>query len=400
MASIYRRKDSTHWWARIRVEDGTWKSISTGVERKRSKQSKADALEYATNIEKAAEAATKRRLHTARATEIISRLVEISTGAPLEAYSIAGWLRGFLTSKKASLADGSFKRYERTIEDFIAHLGAKAENPLDELSVKDVEGFRDAELETGKAGTSVTLEIKVLRAALSPALKRGLVKINAAEATEAAKNDGVDREVFSRGEIEALLRAAKELGGDEGKEWRAAILLGLTTGQRLQDVLRIKWSAFDFEKREIKVQQQKQRRTDKKGTLTIPLDDEAESAVLDLPAADKGGDACIMRTLSKLDAGGCNGMSARFSKLMGKAGIDRMEKRSKAKNSKGRRTFGKGFHSLRYTTASALANAGVEERIAMKLTGHKNQAVHRRYSKPDVKALRAAQGKLRGGLED
>jgi len=400
MASIYRRKDSKHWWARIRAEDGKWKSISTGVERKRSKQSKADALEFATGIEKAAEAAINRRLHTARATEIISRLVEISTGKPLETYTVAGWLKQYLASKKASLADGSFKRYERAIEDFIAHLGAKAENPLDTLSVQSVEAFRDAELATGKAGTSVTLEIKVLRAALAPARKRGLVKFNAAEACEVAPNDGETRDVFSRGEIEALLRAAQELGDPEGKEWRAAILLGLTTGQRLQDVLRIKWSAFNFEKREIRVRQQKQQRSKGKNTLTIPLDDEAESAVLDLPAADKAGDACIMPTLSTLSAGGCNGMSARFAKLMGKAGIDRVEVRSKAKDSKGRRTFAKGFHSLRHTAASALANAGVEESVAMDLTGHKNKTVHRRYTKHQVKTLRAAQGKLRGGLED
>jgi integrase len=400
MASIYRRKDSRVWWARIRVEDGTWKSISTGVERKRSKQSKADALDYANTIEKAAESASRRELHTARATEIISRLVEISTGKPLETYTIAGWLKQFLSGKKATLAEGSFDRYERTIEDFIEHLGAKAERPLDTLTVKQVEAFRDAELKTGKAGTSVTLEIKVLRAALATAHKRGLVKLNAAAACDAAANDGETREVFTRGEIKALLRAAKELGGTEGKEWRAAILLGLTTGQRLQDVLRIKWGAFDFEKSVIRMRQQKQRRTAKKGILTLPLDDEAESAVLDLPAADKAGDACIMPTLSKLSAGGCNGMSARFAKLMARAGIDRVEVRSKVKDSKGRRTFAKGFHSLRHTAASALANAGVEERVAMNLTGHKNKTMHQRYTKPQVKALREAQGKLRDGLED
>ena len=177
-------------------------------------------------------------------------------------------------------------------------------------------------------------------------------------------------------------------------------LLGLTTGQRLQDVLRIKWSAFDFEKSEIRMRQQKQRRTAKKSILTLPLDDEAESAVLDLPAADKAGDACIMPTLSKLSAGGCNGMSARFAKLMARAGIDRVEVRSKVKDSKGRRTFAKGFHSLRHTAASALANMGVEETVAMKLTGHKNKQMLQRYTKPQVKALRDAQSKLRDGLED
>lgn len=400
MASIYRRKDSKVWWARIRAEDGKWRSISTGVERKRDKQSKADALDYATSVEKAAEAASRRELHTARATELISKLVEISTGKPLETYTIAGWLKYFLTSNKATLAKGSFDRYERSIDDFIAHLGAKAERPLDTLSVKQVEDFRDAELATGKAGTSVTLEIKVLRAALATAHKRGLVKLNAAAACKAAVNDGQTRKVFTRGEIDALLRAAKGLGGTESKEWRAAILLGLTTGQRLQDVLRIKWGAFDFEKGVIEMAQQKQRRTEAKRTITIPLDSEAESAVLDLPAADKAGDACAMATLSKLRAGGCNGMSARFAGLMAKAGIDRVEVRSKAKDSKGRRTFAKGFHSLRHTAASALANAGVEERVAMNLTGHKNKTMHQRYTKPQVKALREAQGKLRDGLED
>lgn len=400
MASIYRRKDSKVWWARIRAEDGSWKSISTGVERKRDKQSKADALEYATSVEKAAEAASRHELHTARATELISRLVQISTGKPLETYTIAEWLKQYLTGKKATLADGSLSRYTRSIEDFIEHLGAKAERPLDTLTVKQVEAFRDAELETGKAGTSVTLEIKVLRAALATAHKRGLVKLNAAAACDSATNDGETREVLTRREIGALLRAAKELGGIEGKEWRAAILLGLTTGQRLQDILRIKWGAFDFEKSEIRVKQQKQRRSETKKTLTIPLDDEAESAVLDLPAADKAGDACIMPTLSKLSAGGCNGMSARFSKLMARAGIDRVEVRSKTEGSKGRRTFAKGFHSLRHTAASALANAGVEESVAMDLTGHKNKTVHRRYTKHQVKTLRDAQGKLRGGLED
>jgi integrase len=400
MATLYHRKDSKVWWARVRDENGAWKSISTGVERKRDKQSKLDALNYAGIFEAAAVAANKRQLHSARATELISKLVELSTGKRLESYTIASWLRQDLAGKKSSLADGSFKRYERTIEDFIAHLGAKAEHPLDTLSVKSVEDFRDAELATGKAGTSVTLEIKVLRAALAPARKQGLVKINAAEACKVAANDGETRDVFSRGEIEALLRVAKELGGDEGKEWRAAILLGLTTGQRLQDVLRIKWSAFNFETREIKMKQQKQQRSKGKNTLTIPLDDEAESAILDLPAADKAGDACVMSILSKLSAGGCNGMSARFAKLISKAGIDRVEVRSKAKGSKGRRTFAKGFHSLRHTAASALANAGVEESVAMDLTGHKNKTVHRRYTKHQVKTLRDAQGKLRGGLED
>ena len=49
-----------------------------------------------------------------------------------------------------------------------------------------------------------------------------------------------------------------------------------------------------------------------------------------------------------------------------------------------------GFHSLRHTFASVLANHGVNEETRMKLTGHSTREVHAVYTHYERKLLRAA----------
>src|SRR4030095_6925535 len=49
-----------------------------------------------------------------------------------------------------------------------------------------------------------------------------------------------------------------------------------------------------------------------------------------------------------------------------------------------------GFHSLRHTFASVLANNGVNEETRMKLTGHSTREVHALYTHHEEQLLRAA----------
>lgn len=52
------------------------------------------------------------------------------------------------------------------------------------------------------------------------------------------------------------------------------------------------------------------------------------------------------------------------------------------------------FHDLRRTAVRNLERAGVSRSVAMKLTGHKTEAVYRRYAITDSKALEEGVGKL------
>jgi len=256
MATVYKRSNSKIWWARVRVSDGSWKSISTGIKRTKEAASKSSALEYANGYEKAAQMAYRRELSESHATELISKLTEISTGAPLQTYTVASWLQYWLETKKDVRASATYDRYSKIAEDFIIFLGKRATMPLTALRVEDVEKFKAAELKSGKAGTSVNIELKALRAS------------NPAEGCEAAPNDGETKHVFTRSEIDALLEATKEQ-----KEWKTAILLGLFTGQRLQDVLKIKWSNLDFANHTATITPQKQARTKKPRTIIVGQDE-------------------------------------------------------------------------------------------------------------------------------
>ena len=403
MASLYKRKNSKNWWARVRGSDGAWQSISTSIKRSKDVASKVAALEYANDYEKAAQMAYRHELSEGHAIKLISKLTETSTGSPLQTYSVASWLKYWLETKKEGRAETTYERYSKIAEDFIIFLGKRATTPLTALRVEDVEKFKAAELQSGKTGTSVNVELKALRAAFNTARRRGYITSNPAEGCETAPNDGETKHVFTRSEIDALLKATKEQ-----KEWKTAILLGLFTGMRLQDVLKIKWNNLDFAAHTATVTPQKQARTKKPRTIVVPLPDQVENAMLDLPTTSKAPDAYVLPTLAKMKSGGANGASSRFNRIMESAGIDRVELRPKQNNdpdgksetkSKGRRICGKSFHSLRHTALSALADAGIPEDVRMRLVGHENVDVNRRYTKQGIEVLRKAQAKLLSGLK-
>ncbi|HEV2327594.1 MAG TPA: tyrosine-type recombinase/integrase, partial [Verrucomicrobiae bacterium] len=52
------------------------------------------------------------------------------------------------------------------------------------------------------------------------------------------------------------------------------------------------------------------------------------------------------------------------------------------------------FHALRHSFTSALANQGVDRELRMKLTGHKTEAEHQKYTHHELEKLRAAVEKI------
>ena len=71
---------------------------------------------------------------------------------------------------------------------------------------------------------------------------------------------------------------------------------------------------------------------------------------------------------------------------MGRAGVDR----HRVQVSRRRKFSRKSFHSLRHSFASALANAGVSPELRMRLSGHKSETVHQRYTHVQLEPLKAA----------
>ena len=75
---------------------------------------------------------------------------------------------------------------------------------------------------------------------------------------------------------------------------------------------------------------------------------------------------------------------------MRKAGLDLQAVKSAGVRQLSRRTF----HALRHSFTSALANEGVSPELRMKLTGHKTEREHQKYTHHELEKLRAAVKKM------
>jgi integrase len=163
--------------------------------------------------------------------ELVSEIVEQTTGEPLRSYTAGSWLREWVAGKKSAKSRATAQKYEAAIERFIVSLGPRAQLNLRQVLPRDVLRWREGETASGKHPGTCNDYLGIISSAFSAARKQGLITHNPAEAVERLRNDGeASRRPFTLEEIQALLRSSE---GD----WHGAILFALYTGMRLHDAL-------------------------------------------------------------------------------------------------------------------------------------------------------------------
>ena len=244
-----------------------------------------------------------------------------------------------------------------------------------QLPPKDIQTFRDKQVEAGKSPLTANLAIKHLRIPLNLARRHGIILTNPAEAVDALPVENVARGVFSSDQVCALVSVAPA-------EWRGIILIGLYTGARLRDITEMRWEAIDLIEKVIRFTPRKTR-----SAVLIPIHSALESYLLELPAP-KSGQAFLFPTLAGRGTGGAHGLSSTFKAIMkrAKVKVDITKKRPGV----GRRVSTLSFHSLRHTFNSMMANKGVAQELRQKLTGHTSPEINRSYTHLELQPLRAA----------
>jgi len=303
--------------------------------------------------------------------------VEHTLGEPLKFYSAEEWLRQWLDGKRKAKAAGTYLKYRRTIESFIESLGPKAKKNLNQITPREIQRFRDAELEAGKHSNTCDSLLKHLRMPFRVAMRQGYITHNPGEAVEPLHNrdEQGDKGTFGTEQVRALIRAA------EG-HWRGVILIGFYSGARLRDIVQLQWASVDLENQTITFKQRKTR-----ARVVIPIHPELQTYFLELPVSDDA-NAFVFPTLAAKKTSVKSGLSMAFTRIMAKARI-RGNVARKAKG-KGRTVNSLTFHSLRHSFNSALANAGVSQEIRMKLTSHSSTEMNRGYTHHELEPLRAA----------
>ena len=445
MASIIKRNGSPYWIATFDVPqpDGTIRRLKKSTK----KTKKGEAIEEANRLENlelksngatgekatrayailsdAADAAAKGELSEGRARELIARLCEVSTGEPLRFHTVRSWSADWLAVKATTGKPTTIARYTTHITAFLAWLGDKADAKLETVTKAELRAFRDAirngwkesdgqaaggkpcktvNHRTAKTANHYAVDVAGM---FRSAMRNGLLIASPAAALERLpESDSIEREVFTVAEIGQLVNAAgnpdwhnsffpagkvdEETLADRCSDWQGMILFGFYAGARLGDCVRLKWGNVDRIRKTLSFMPAKTDRKTKR--LEVPLHPRLVE-FLESRAAITDTNSPIFPALFGTRVGSGQGLSSQFVAIMAAAKVDRHTLREGIKGGQ-RAQHARGFHALRHSLTSTLANADVSEEIRRRIVGHESAEVHAGYTHHERATLARAIEKL------
>jgi site-specific recombinase XerD len=343
-------------------------------------------MEVALKFDKTATQARGGLLTESQARKVVAELYEVGAGQPLELSTAQEFFDQWRKVIKNKNAKGTVLRYDRTIELFVASLGKKANLDLRHINARDIISFRDREIKKGLTNKTANMAVVTIRIALNVAKRQQLIPHNPVDGVEQLPADGETRICFTPEQITKLLAVADQ-------EWRGMILLGYFVGPRISVCAKMKWEHFDTNSDWIKYTPNKVRRGAKVVDISCPMHSDVKKYILSLPKPDET-NTPLFPTLSLKSTGGNSGLSEVFLDLMVKAGIEIPKGREK--EGTGRQFRLLGFHSLRHSFNSNLANAGVSQELRKKMVGHKSDTINDIYTHLQKEEFTKAMAKLSG----
>lgn len=394
MATVLRKttpsgKESPYWYAYYRSAGGKWIKKST------KERNRAKALEICLGWAHAEREADQGRLTKGRALDVLNDIIRRTGGEEIEGHTTRDWFDAWLTNKRPIKAEATIKAYKNALDNFLAHLGPKADQSIELVTSRDVLGWRNSLTSDGLRPTTVNSRIKIVRMPFAVAVDQGALRVNPANArtVETLPNlEKMEKGVFTPADVQQLLAVATD-------DWKGAILVAFYTGARLRDIANLKWASIDLHERTLSfVPMKTARRGTEPKRLTLPMHANIEAYFLDLPTAESGAEL-LFPTLAGRGTGGSGGpgdkggLSREFRSMMEKAGIPAEMEYAEAEG-RGRRIMKRSFHSFRHSFNSALANAGVNQELRQQLTGHASAEMNKLYTHHELEAMRAAMEKL------
>ncbi len=279
-----------------------------------------------------------------------------------------------LQGKLGRVSLSTYDNARTSYRQFCTWLGKRADEPARLITKADIREWVIARRAEVRFNT-VKKDLSVISSAFTWAADADIMPANpctGAKIPPDTKDEKVVHEAFTLGEIRLLIEKLPD-------EWSSAVRCCIGTyGQRLGDILALKWEQFDWESRVVRIT------TGKTANCLIqPMRDDFYAWARTRYETGKaaGGDAAVwVHPRLRLHSN----PSGEFTQLVRYHGIG-LVGRDAGGN---RRTWhSKTFHSLRASVATMLHAAGVSQVMAMRLVGHESAAIHSVYVRPTGEQL-------------
>jgi integrase len=293
--------------------------------------------------------------------------------------SVRAFLTEYISRAGKRLTEQSMRNVRSACAQFCAWLGKRADFPLAEITRLDCKKYVEFRREKIRH-SSVVRETGCLKTAFADAFDSEIIarnpwtNIKIAPDKESEKNK---REAFTMEELQYIIDHFPP-------EWSSAVRCSFETfGQRLGDIIQLRWRHFDWKNRVVRFVTQKTGRE-----LAQPMRESFYNWARAEYEASGCDDNALLHPRLASDLGA---ISTEFTNLLRSHGIGvkRGERAGDRKN-----MHSKTFHSIRATAATFLHACGVSQGMAMKLVGHNSAAIHEIYVKPNADLLREAAEKL------
>lgn len=373
MSSVTKHKKSKYWSARYRLANGRRVTRSTKLLDRKRAQVLADKWE---------ETGTG-KLNATRARRVNCEIFEEVTGTSIPSHTAKGFLTQWLERKVPEVSTSSADKYRYTIGEFLRHLGPRADAPLEQLTETDLTSFRDACLKKSRPKT-INNKLVVLAAVFREAWMDGHISDDISRRLKRIKcriGEALERLPFTQTQVDNIITKA------EG-EWKGIVMLGAYTGQRLGDIVCLKWG--DLSQSGTSFISRKTGRA-----MSIPV---VHPMALQWLKANAGTHertaplfpqsfATFVKNRNKVAA-----LSKQFRTLLASLGY--ATKRERMGHGNGRNAVRcccpLSFHSFRHYLTTELYRIGVPGAVVRDIIGHDSEYVSRLYTHVGEEAKRTA----------
>lgn len=384
------KRNRAHGAGTLFLRGGTWQARWTfaGKQYQRStgtgnrKEAERKLAEFTADFQRDGEAATLRR-QSARLSGIEEARRAAEDARP--ALPLARLWDAYERSlARNPVADSTLERYAQRVDIFVRWMRRRFPDAVEVRAVTaaHAEDFMRevAALRSGKTFNDYRAILsQVWRVVAADASADARIEADPWTAIRRRPRDSATRRELSADELRRVMECATG-------EMRTLFAVGIYTGLRLGDAVRLDWSAVDLARGFIDATPAK---TARHGTrVRIPVADALRAVLQETPPERRRGP--LTPALAEAHARGAGAaFSERVQRVFRAAGIE-----TRGETRKGRAAVAVGFHSLRHTFVSLCANGGVPLAVVQAIVGHTSAAMTRHYFHVADEALRGAAATL------